>query len=140
MPSQIRVDRIAERIREELAELFLYELKDPRITGTYVTDVTVDRELSHANIYVSALEGIERQEEILTGLNSAKEFIRRYLAKQINLRSFPNIRFHWDATPEKADKIEKLLAAIRTDLPEEEIDQDDEDSTPSDEHESTNTR
>ncbi len=140
MPSQIRVERIADRIREELAELFLYKLKDPRTIGTYVTDVTVDRELSYANIYVSALEGTERQEEILTGLNSAKEFIRRYLAKQINLRSFPNIRFHWDATPENADKIEKLLASIRADLPEEEINQDDEDTASSDEHESTNSR
>jgi ribosome-binding factor A len=140
MPSKIRVERISERIREELAELFIYELKDPRVSGAYVTDVTVDRELSYANIYVSALEGMERQEEIISGLNAAKDFIRRYLAKQINLRSFPNIRFYWDATPEKADQIEKLLATIRPDMPLEETEMDDEESTASDKHESTNSR
>ena len=128
MPSHIRVERISTRIKEELSELLIFEIKDPRLSGISVTDVNVDRELSYANIYVSALEGSEREKEVLAGLNSAKDFIRKYLAKQISLRSFPQLRFHWDPTPEKADQIERLLASIKTEQ------QDQENSTPNDEH------
>lgn len=135
MPSKIRVERVAERIREVLAELLIMEIRDPRVQGTFVTDVQVDRELSYADIYVSALEGVERKDEILSGLNSARDFIRRYLANHISLRSFPNIRFHWDATPENADKIEKLLASIRTEQNNTSNDSDSEILTSNDDHE-----
>jgi ribosome-binding factor A len=128
MPSQIRVERISTRVKEELSELLIFEIKDPRLSGVYVTDVNVDRELSYANIYVSALEGIQRKDEVLTGLNSAKDFIRKYLAKQISLRSFPHLRFYWDETPEKADQIERLLASIKTE------DHNQEELTSNDEH------
>jgi ribosome-binding factor A len=135
MPSKIRVERVAVRIKEVLSELLIMEIRDPRVQGTFITDVTVDREFSYAEIYVSALEGVERKEEILSGLNSARDFIRRYLANHISLRSFPNIRFHWDATPEKADHIEKLLASIRSEEIIEETDDESETLTSNDEHE-----
>lgn len=122
MPSKVRVERIAERIYEEVTELLLYELQDPRLTGVNVTDVNVDRELSYADIYVSALAGQERQEEALAGLQSAAGYIRGRLAKSIQLRSFPIVRFHWDITPERADRIEELLHQIREELPETEVD------------------
>lgn len=127
MPSQIRVERISTRVKEELSELLIFEIKDPRLSGIYVTDVNVDRELSYANIYVSALEGMERKDEVLAGLNSAKDFIRKYLSKQISLRSFPQLRFYWDATPEKADQIERLFALIKTEEKnQEDLPSDDE--------------
>ena len=113
MPSKIRVKRIADRIFQDFSEMLLYELHDPRLVGVNVTDVSVDRELSYADIYVSALEGHERSKEILAGLKSASGFIRSRLAKSLQLRSFPNVRFHWDVTPENADHIEKLLAELR---------------------------
>lgn len=114
MPSQIRVQRIADRIRQDLSEmLVMQKIHDPRVEGVFVTDVTVDRELAYADIYVSAIEGIERSEEVLAGLESASGFIRRELSSQIELRVFPRLRFHWDVTPENADKIERILADIR---------------------------
>lgn len=95
--------------------IVMNEIHDPRISGINVTDVTVDRELAYANIYVSALEGVERSSEVLNGLNSASGFIRTALAKRIELRSFPRLRFHWDVTPEHADHMERLFASIRKD-------------------------
>ena len=115
MPSQVRLQRIADRIRQELSEMLIHEISDPRLHQIYVTDVRVDRELAFANIYVSAVEGVERAEEILAGLESASGFIRRTLAGRVELRVFPRLRFHWDPTPENADHIEKLLESIRTD-------------------------
>ncbi|MHC1785148.1 MAG: 30S ribosome-binding factor RbfA [Anaerolineaceae bacterium] len=113
MPSQLRLNRIADRIRQVLSEMVIRDIEDPRLSGISITDVKVDRELAFADIYVSAIEGHERSREVLDGLNHASGFIRATLASQIDLRSFPKIRFHWDPTPEKADHIEKLLASIR---------------------------
>ena len=115
MPSKLRLQRISGRIHEELSEMLLFEIHDPRLDEITVTDVKVDRELAYANIYVSAIEGIERSQEIIRGLNHAKGFIRSTLSRRIHLRSFPNLRFHWDPTPEQANHIENLLNSIKTD-------------------------
>ena len=93
--------------------MLIREISDPRLEQIYVTDVNVDRELAFADIYVSAVEGTERSEEILAGLKSASGFIRRALASRVDLRSFPRLRFHWDPTPENADHIEKMLLELR---------------------------
>ena len=113
MTSGLRLQRIADRIRQELSEMLIRELSDPRLKLIYVTDVNVDKELAWADIYVSAVEGASRSEEVLAGLESASGFIRRTLAGRIELRVFPRIRFHWDPTPENADHIEKVLAELR---------------------------
>jgi len=113
MPSQVRLHRIADRIKREISEMLIFELSDPRLKGIYITDVNIDRELAFANIYISAIEGSSRAEEALDGFNSAGGYIRRVLAQRIKLRSFPRLRFHWDPTPEQADQIEHILAEIR---------------------------
>ena len=113
MPSGTRLQRIADRIRQELSEMLIREISDPRLKQIYVTDVKVDRELAYADVYVSAVEGVSRAEEVLSGLESASGFIRRTLASRVELRTFPRLRFHWDMTPENADHIEKVLAELR---------------------------
>ena len=112
MVSKMRAQRIADRIREELSEILLQEIADPRLVGISITDVTVDRELAFADIYVSALEGTARSQEILEGLAHAKGFLRRELVQRISLRVFPRLRFHWDPTFERAERIEQLFASL----------------------------
>ena len=109
MPSPIRLKKIADRIKDDLSELLIYEVEDPRLSGVMVTDVKVDRELYYANIYVSAIEGRERSKEVLAGLESASGFLRSQLAAGIELRTFPRLRFYWDPTPENAARIEDLI-------------------------------
>lgn len=114
MPSPLRLTRIGDRIQQELAVMLVKgEIRDYRLLGVTVTDVKVDRELSYAEIYVSAVEGVSRQKDILEGFESASGFIRKMLAERIELRSFPRLRFHWDPTPEKAAHIEQLLLEIK---------------------------
>jgi ribosome-binding factor A len=113
MPNKIRLERIADRIRQELSEMLLREINDPRLHQIFITDAKVDRELAYADIYVSAVEGAARSKEIIEGLESASGFLRRALSARIELRAFPRLRFHWDPTPENADHIERLLASIR---------------------------
>ncbi len=101
-------------------------MNDPRIQGVYITDISVDRELDFANVYVSALSGAEQAGEILQGLQKASGFLRYSLSQEIKLRVMPKLRFYWDDTPERADRIEILLEEIREerenrkqDLPDE---------------------
>jgi ribosome-binding factor A len=112
MVSKMRAQRIGERIREELSEMLVNMITDPRLQWVSVTDVRVDRELAYANIFVSALDGSERKDEIMDGFHSAQGFIRRQLAQRVDIRSFPQLRFHWDPTPENADRIEQLIASL----------------------------
>ena len=114
MPSKLRLTRIGDRIQQELSEMLVrQEISDPRLNGVTITDVKVDRELAFASIYVSSFEGSSRSKEILQGFESANSYIRKLLATRIALRSFPKLRFYWDPTPEKADRIEQILASIR---------------------------
>ncbi len=112
MVSKMRAERIGDRIFEELSTILLMEVSDPRLNAVSITEVRVDRELAFANIYVSSLEGIAASEEILAGLDHASGFLRRELAQRIQLRHFPRLRFYWDAHPEQADYIDKLLDSL----------------------------
>ena len=115
MPNQVRLQRISDRIREELSEMLIKEISDPRLAQVTITDVTVDREMAYANIFVSCIEGSLRSKEILEGLNHASGFLRHELSARVDLRSFPRLRFHWDPTPENADHIERLLNSLKKD-------------------------
>ena len=120
MPSEIRLKKIQDQIQRVLTEILETKVNDPRIESVYVTDVSVDRELDYANIYVSSLAGSEQAEEILAGLENASGFIRYTLSQEVKLRVMPKLRFSWDETPEKADRIESLLAEIRKEREERE--------------------
>ena len=91
------------------------EIHDPRLEGISFTEVNVDRELSYANVFVSAVEGSVRAKDVLEGLETASGFLRKSLAARVELRAFPKLRFHWDSTPENADKIERIIHQIHTD-------------------------
>jgi len=113
MPSDIRLKRIQDQMQRVLSQILENQVNDPRVEGVYVTDVTVDRELDYANIYVSSIQGKLQADEILEGLSNASGFIRYSLSQEIDLRVMPKLRFFWDETPEKADRIESLLAELR---------------------------
>ena len=124
MVSKIRAQKISDRIYRELSTLLIHEVSDPRLSTVSVTNVSVDRELTYANIYVSSIEGSEVSNEIINGLTHARGYLRRELSQRILLRSFPQLRFYWDPNPERADRIDKLLDSIsdgKLSEPEEEV-------------------
>jgi ribosome-binding factor A len=112
--SKLRQERINERLRDELAEILLQEISDPRLDGVFITGAKVDRELAYADIYVSALDGEDRSGEILESLKHAQGYLRRSLTRRIELRTFPRLRFHWDSTPQRAARIEEIIALLHS--------------------------
>ena len=125
MVSEERARRISRRIKEELSTLLLFNVSDPRLTGVFITDVRIDRELAFASVFVSTVEGTERKEEVLAGFKQANSYLRRQLSQVIELRSFPRLRFNWDPTPEHAERIEELLDSL--DLKKEDDNEDSND-------------
>lgn len=135
MPSTLRMKRINDRIKEILSTMLLTKISDPRLEGVSVTDVRVDRELDFANIYVSSLDGEARSREVIAALNHARGFLRHNLAEEIDLRVMPRLRFFWDPTPERANRIDNLIARLQAEEAhvEEPPDEDESDGLPEEE-------
>jgi ribosome-binding factor A len=114
----IKQDRVAERIQAILSELLLREIADPRLHHITVTDVKLDPELMFADIYVNALGDESRQQDVMDGLARAQGFIRREVGKRVRLRTVPELHFHWDATLERGERMNRLLSSLE--IPPEE--------------------
>jgi ribosome-binding factor A len=110
--SSIKRDRVGERIQAILSELLLREVADPRLKNITVTGVQIDNELMYADIYINALGDESRQDAVMAGLERAKGFLRREVAKRVRLRSAPELKFHWDATLERGERLNKLLSSL----------------------------
>jgi ribosome-binding factor A len=107
--------RVAELIQQTLSDILQFEASDPRLGGVTIVDVNIDRELMYATIYVTALGGEDDREEVIAGLESATGFLRRELARRVELRHVPELRFKWDETIAYAAHIDALLDSL--DLP-----------------------
>ncbi len=113
---QSRIVRINDEIKKELSQLINYEVKDPRLEE-FITVVRVDttNDLSYSKIYVSVLGNEEKEKKVLEGLNSAKGFIKREIAKRINLRHTPELIFINDDSLEHSAKMNELFNKISQD-------------------------
>ncbi len=116
--SKVRQQRTAEQIQYMLSDIFQRELRDPRVQGVTITEVRVDRELQHADVYVNALGDESREQEVVTALHNAAGFLRRELAQRLSGRTVPQIHFRWDPTLAHAEIVNEILDSL--DLPPEE--------------------
>ena len=113
-----RIDRVNALLREELSELLRRgEVKDPRVGTVTITAVEASRELDVARVFVQLFGDDTRRAEALEGLRRAAGYLRTRLGRTLRLRKVPELRFEWDPTLERASRIERLLAEIRTHPP-----------------------
>ncbi|HBS59724.1 MAG: 30S ribosome-binding factor RbfA [Bacillota bacterium] len=110
---QLRVDKVQELIKQEVSNMILRELKDPRIGFATVTQVAVSGDLRHAKIFVSLMGSEEQKLQTWEGLNSSLGFIRSELGKRIRLRYTPEINLQWDTSLDHSVKIQKLLDEVK---------------------------
>jgi ribosome-binding factor A len=114
MPSVLRQKRVADRLQQEISRLIQQEMNDPRLELVTVTVVNIDRELEYANVFVSTVGDETRRKDVMQALDRAKGFIRREIAHRVQLRKAPELIFHWDPSPEKAEHISQLLDDLKT--------------------------
>lgn len=106
--------RVAQLIQQELANLLTFELRDPRLTFTSITRVTVSSDLRHANVYISSLDGEEGRREIMAALRHAGGFLRRELGLRIELRYVPELAFHFDEGLIQSQHMSDLLDELNS--------------------------
>ena len=118
--SEIRRRRTAEQIKSLLSTLVLRDMRDPRLQGLTITQVRIDREMQYADIFVNALGDESREEEVMDALIGAKGYLRRELASRLELRTVPQLHFHWDPTLAHAERIDQLLESLNIPVETEE--------------------
>jgi ribosome-binding factor A len=110
-----RPERVAEMLKEEISEIVGYELEDPRVHTTTVTDVRISDDLRDARVFVM-VEGTEDEiQTALTALRHAAPYVRKQLGFSLNLRHAPEIHFVRDTVEEKGARVDKLLNDIERD-------------------------
>ena len=110
--------RVADFVRDELASIILFGMRDPRVGMVSVNEVTVSKDLSYADIYVSSIDADsqDKRDDLIRVLNKAAGFFRSELAKRHSMRTTPQPRFHYDEIVESGPRLEKLIeAAVRED-------------------------
>jgi ribosome-binding factor A len=122
--NSIKNTRINQEVQKELSSLILLEVKDPRIAPmTSVSDVEVAPDLKSAKVYISVLGDEEVKKETLKGLKSAAPFLRSCLAKSMNMRNTPELRFVLDESFEYGMHMNELISSLHI---SEEDDRDEE--------------
>lgn len=107
-----RSQRLNILLREEIADIIMKKVKDPRLGFVTVTDVELTEDLKMARVFVSVLN----KEDTATAieiLNSAKGLIRTEVSKRIRVKFIPTIEFRMDESLEHGDKIDRLLREIK---------------------------
>ena len=106
-----RAHRVAEFIRAQLAEIVRSEMRDPRVTLLSVTDARLSRDLAVADIYVASLATRDEasRDALVAVLNRAAGFLRTAVARRLDLRATPRLRFHYDVLPERGSKLDALI-------------------------------
>lgn len=107
-----RSQRVAHLLKEEIADIIMNRVNDPRIGFVSVTDVEVTEDLKIARVFVSILKEEER-ETGMEALNQARSFIRSELGGRVRMRFIPALEFRLDTSLDYASKIEGLLKKIR---------------------------
>ena len=115
--NSIKNTRINGEVRRELSAIIQNEIKDPRIHPmTSVVEVEVAPDLKSAKAYISVLGDEQAQRDTLEGLRSAEGYIRRALARTVNLRNTPEIRFILDQSIEYGVNISRKIDEVTSDL------------------------
>lgn len=109
-----RTERLASIIRQELAEVILHHLSDPRITGMpSITRVKVSEDLSNADIYLSIMGTPAQQSTTLTALRHSAGLMRTRLSRSLSTRSVPYLKIHLDEELKRELAVMELLDKAR---------------------------
>ena len=110
-----RSHRVAEQMQRELADLLMFELKDPRVNMVTITGVEVTGDMAHAKIFYSAAKSSDSLQQ---GLEKSAGFLRTQLGRRMLLRTVPQLHFVYDASIDNGMKMSKLIDEALASKPE----------------------
>ncbi len=125
--NSIKNTRINAEVQKELSNIIRSELKDPRIHAmTSVVSVEVTPDLKYCKAYISVLGDEDARRQTMEGLKSGEGYIRRLLAKNVNLRNTPEITFIDDQSIAYGIRMSKKIDEVTENLPPEESEESEE--------------
>ena len=113
MARSYRKERLNESIKALLGELILAKLKDPRVGLVTITGVEAARDLTSAKVYFTVMGDEKAREESRQGLESAKNFLRNTVGRELKLRNIPDFHFIYDDTLDRSIRIEEALKRMQ---------------------------
>ncbi|MCD6101944.1 MAG: 30S ribosome-binding factor RbfA [Candidatus Cloacimonetes bacterium] len=111
--AQFRQNRLSSLIKQTVAKIVRFDLRDKRVKNVVIKDVKVSVDLHYATIYFSILNGDMGKKSAQKGLDRAKKYIRMRLAKSLNLKYTPELNFVYDTISQNARSIERLIEEER---------------------------
>ncbi|MEW5744693.1 MAG: 30S ribosome-binding factor RbfA [Nitrospirota bacterium] len=121
-----RSQRLNILLREEIADIIMKKVKDPRLGFVTVTDVELSDDLKIARVFISTLKDEERAAAVEI-LNAAKGLIRSEVAKRVRVKVIPSLEFRIDTSIARGDRIDRLLREIQEKTSPEEHDEERDD-------------
>lgn len=120
--NSIKNTRINAEVQRELSEIIRTEVKDPRLAAAMVSVVSVEvtPDLKYCKAYISVLGSDEVAKAVVEGLRSAVGYIRKELARRVNLRNTPEIKFILDQSIEYGVNMSRLIDDVTKDLKDDE--------------------
>jgi|SRR5690554_3059464 len=111
MPREFfRSDRVADAIQRYLAQVIQREVRDPRVGMVNINAVTVSRDMSYAKIYTTQVGADpETSQQSVDVLNNAAGFLRSMLARELDMRSVPQLRFYYDHVSVRGQELSSLI-------------------------------
>ena len=114
MKSFKRADRVGRLIKKVLSEVIVRQIKDPRLAMTTITSVKMSPDLKSARIYYTTSGGKDKLKAASKALQSAHGYIKKKLARQLDLRYIPELKFFHDDSFDYGSRIEDLIKATTT--------------------------
>lgn len=115
MAKSYRMERLNESVKELLSELVLNRVRDPRVGLVTITGVDVAKDMLSAKVFFSVMGDEKVRKECGKGLESAKSFLRNTVARELKLRTMPELRFVYDDSLDRSLRIEETLRQIHDD-------------------------
>src|SRR6476660_9258384 len=107
-----RTERVADTLREEIAQIVGYELEDPRLSMVTVTDVRIAADMRTARVYVTVAGDEKEHKDALRALQHAAPYVRKQLGLSLNLPRTPELHFVRDRVEEEGERVDQLLQQI----------------------------
>ena len=106
-----RPQKLGDLVQRELSDLLMRELRDPRVGMLTITSVDISPDLSHAKVFFTLLEK-QKLPETLAGLKRSAGFLRSQLARRLKLYTTPELRFEYDESVERGDRLSRLIDSV----------------------------
>jgi ribosome-binding factor A len=108
-----RLSRLDSQMREEISDIIMRKIKDPRLGLVSVTRTRVSADLSYARVYFNVIGSEADAEKTLACLVHAANFIRSELGRRLHVRRIPELRFFYDDSAERGARIEQILKHLK---------------------------